>query len=187
MGSAIFSRMGLCIGQVNLIGIKIKLKRKPWTTVSASGKKSLKRMGLYPNTRFFTLFGSVADSQKTPSLPFAKRGKFHTHMNYGAYFVLRESALLCGCHEVLVSAFSSEVANKIFAIAMYAIDAQSSVAQGFSDWCFDSQQPPAKPVVCHDVGNRSKRFRFVRKASAGATSPVYLGVSPRSFGVLRNF
>ena len=50
-----------------------------------------------------------------------------------------------------------------------------------------SQQPPAKPVVCHDVGNRSKRFRFVRQASAGATSPVYLGVSPRSFGVLRNF
>ena len=53
--------------------------------------------------------------------------------------------------------------------------------------CFKSQQPQAKPVVCHDVGNRSMRFRFVRQASAGATSPVYLGVSPRSFGALRNF
>ena len=67
------------------------------------GKKDTKKEGwIYPNPKFFTLFGSVADSQKTPSLPFAKRGKFHTHINYGVYFVLREGALLCGCYEALV-------------------------------------------------------------------------------------
>ena len=54
------------------------------------GKKVPEKEGwIYPNPKFFTLFGSVADSQKTPSLPFAKRGKFHTHINYGVYFVLR--------------------------------------------------------------------------------------------------
>lgn len=118
------------------------------------GKKVPEKEGwIYPNPKFFTLFGSVADSQKTPSLPFAKRGKFHTHINYGVYFVLRESALLCGCHEALVRAFSSEVANKIFAIAMYAIDAQSSVAQGFSDWCFDNYCGLARPLQDSEISS----------------------------------
>lgn len=67
-------------------------------------------------------------------------------MNYGVYFVLRESALLCGCYESLIRAFTSEVANKIFAIAMYAIDAQSSIAQGFFDWCFDNYCGLTRPL-----------------------------------------
>ena len=131
-----------------------KAKKKTVDNRVCIGKKVPEKDGwLYPNTRFFTLFGSVADSQKTPYLPFAKRGKFHTHMNYGAYFVLRESALLCGCYEALVRAFSSEVANKIFAIAMYAIDAQSCVAQGFSDWCFDNYCGLARPLQDSEISS----------------------------------
>ena len=59
-------------------------------------------------------------------------------MNYGVYFALKESSELCGCSKALARAFPSDIANKVFAIAMYAIDAQSSVAQGFSNWCFDN-------------------------------------------------
>lgn len=121
-------------------------KRRTIDDRTCIGKKVADKPGwLYPNKRFFELFGSVAESQKGKTTV-SQRGYFSVILNYGVYYALNRTAEKCGLTNALQSVFSADDCTKIFALAMHAIDAQNSIAQDFPDWCFNNYCGIKRPL-----------------------------------------
>lgn len=115
------------------------------------GKKVDDKPGwLYPNKRFFEMFGSMTESQKG-KVAISQRGYFSVLLNYGVYYGLCLAAEKCGLTGALQSVYGSDNYKKIFALAMHAIDAQNSIAQDFHDWCFHNYCGLLRPLQSSEI------------------------------------
>ena len=105
---------------------------------------------MYPNEKFSRLFNDAAKDSGGTFSGTAKRGRFHTHLNFGVFFLLKQGAMLSGCHEALVGTFPGKTADQIFAVAMHAIDANCEF-QDFPGWSFDNYCGLGRPLADREM------------------------------------